>query len=124
MNNENQITEAQLHLVAQDMIYTLSGAYCSEFWDCMNEVCGSLETIKAIKTTLETLHNEKKDNEAFQLLLALYDIISLETPAEIIEIEAFKEAVPEFIGEFIEDSIDLMYDYEAEAINDTIPAWS
>lgn len=122
MMNEKQVPVEDLRAAVQEILYTVSGAFCSEFWDCMYEVSESLDTIKSIKKTIETLHAVGQDSAAFQLLLALYDLIALEVPEELLEIEPYEEAKKSFIAEFIEDSIDLMYDYEAE--EEDTSAWS
>jgi len=122
MMNEKQVPVEDLRAAVQEILYTVSGAYCSEFWDGMREVCDSLGTVKAIKKAIELLHVSGHDKEAFQLILTQYDLIALEIPEAIREIEPYEEATSIFIGEFIEDSIDLMYDYETE--EETVPAWN
>lgn len=89
----------------------------------MREVSDDLDNVKAIKEAIELLHVSGHDKEAFQLILAQYDLIALEIPEAIREIEPYEEATSIFIAEFIEDSIDLMYDYEAEE-EETAPAWN
>ena len=123
MMNEKQVPIEDLRAAVQEILYTVSGAYCSEFWDGMREVCDDLDNVKAIKKTIELLHASGHDKEAFQLILAQYDLIALEIPEAIREIEPYEKATSIFIAEFIEDSIDLMYDYEAEE-EETAPAWN
>jgi hypothetical protein len=123
MMNEKQVPIEDLRAAVKETLYTVSGAYCSEFWDGMREVCDDLDNVKAIKKTIELLHASGHDKEAFQFILAQYDLIALEIPEAIREIEPYEEATSIFIAEFIEDSIDLMYDYEAEE-EGTAPAWN
>ena len=122
MMNEKQVPVEDLRAAVKETLYTVSGAYCSEFWDGMREVCDDLDNVKAIKKTIELLHTSGHDKEAFQLILAQYDLIALEIPEAVREIEPYEEATSIFIAEFIEDSIDLMYDNETE--EETAPAWN
>ena len=56
MMNEKQVPIEDLRAAVQEILYTVSGAYCSEFWDGMREVCDSLDTVRAIKKAIELLH--------------------------------------------------------------------
>ena len=122
MTAEKHTASAGNRAIAQETLNTVSGAYCSEFWNSVYEVTESVDTIREIKGALEALHVTEHDDEAFQLLLALFDLSALEVPQSILEIEPYHEAVNIFIGEFLDDTADLIYDYEAE--ENSQPAWS
>ena len=61
MMNEKQVPVEDLRAAVQEILYTVSGAYCSEFWDGMREVCDDLDNVKAIKKTIELLHTSGHD---------------------------------------------------------------
>lgn len=101
---------------AMEVINQVSGAYSAPFWDGLLAVTESLDTVKAVQGAIEALHAEKKDAEAYHLILAMYDLAAIEVPASIIEIEPYPEGVEQFVGEFLSDVEDLMFDYEREAL--------
>ena len=100
---------------AAEVINQVSGTYSAPFWDGLVAVTESLDTVKAVKDAIEVLHDTKKDTEAYHLILALYDLASIELPMSIIELEPYSEGVALFVSEFLLDVEDLMIDYEAEA---------
>lgn len=122
MTAEKHSASADNRAIAQEALNTVSGAYCSEFWDSVYEVTASVDTIREIKGALEALHATEHDEEAFNLVLALFDLVALEVPLSILEIKPYPEAVNIFIGEFLDDTADLIYDYESEETDQ--PAWS
>lgn len=101
--------------IAIEVINRVSGSYSAPFWDGLLAVTESLDTVRAVKNAIEALHSGKKDAEAYHLILALYDLASIEVPAAIIELEPYQEGVEQFISEFLLDVEDLMFDYESEA---------
>lgn len=121
MVTQNQSASASDLATAQETLNTVSGAYCSEFWDSVYEVTASVETIREITGAIEALHATEHDEEAYNLILTLFDLAALEVPLSILEIKPYHEAVSIFIGEFLEDTVDLIYDYEAGENNQ--PAW-
>lgn len=122
MTAQNQSAGAGDLAIAQETLNTVSGAYCSDFWNSVYEVTASVEPIREIKGALEALHASEHDEEAFHLILAMFNLAALEVPQSILEIKPYREAVRIFIGEFLDDTADLIYDYEAE--ENTQPAWS
>lgn len=98
-----------------EVINQVSGTYSAPFWDGLLAVTESLDTVRAAKAAIEALHSERKDAVAYHLILALYDLATIEIPAAIIELEPYREGVGQFISEFLLDVEDLMFDYESEA---------
>ena len=105
---------AALAPAVMEIINQVSGTYSAPFWDGLLAVTESLDTVRAAKDAIEALHGEKKDAEAYRLILALHDLASIEVPAAIIELEPYPEGVEQFISEFLLDVEDLMIDYESE----------
>ena len=97
-----------------EIINQVSGIYSAPFWDGLLAVTESLDTVRAVKDAIDVLHGEKKDSEAYRLILALHDLAAIETPMSIIELEPYPEGVEQFISEFLLDVEDLMIDYESE----------
>lgn len=110
MSNENNaLTPAKIELISN-----VSGAYSAPFWDGLREVTGTLDTIRKIRSVLETLYSTDNEIEAYNLILVIHDLIALETPLDIIELEPYPDAIKQFITEFLLDIDDLMIDYENE----------
>ncbi len=99
---------------AVEAINQISGAYSTLFWDGLLAVTESLDTVKSVKVAVEVLHNEKKDDVAYYLILAMYDLAAIEIPMTIIEMEPYPKGIDQFISEFLSDAEDLMFDYENE----------
>ena len=99
MTLKKTTSETGTHSPVADILNTVSGAYCSEFWDGVYEVSGTLNTLRELKHSFEALYEVQKYKEAFTLLLALQE---------------YEEAIKIFMGEFLEDTADLMLDYESE----------
>lgn len=97
---------------AVEAINNMSGAYSAPFWDGILEVSGTLDTVRKIKSVLEALYSTEKIIEAYNLILAIYDVIAIETPASVIELEPYPEAIKEFLRSFLLDISDLIIDYE------------
>ncbi len=110
MSNENHtLTPAKIELISN-----VSGAYSAPFWDGMREVTGTLDTVRKIKAVLETLYSTGNELEAYNLILAVYDLIAIETLLDVIGLKPYPEAIKRFIIEFLLDTHDLMIDYEIE----------
>ena len=99
---------------AIELISNVSGAYSAPFWDGLRQISGSLDTVRKIKDAIETLGECGKEIEAFNLILALYDIAAIEAPAAFFELAPYPDGIRLFVSEFILDIEDLMNDYEYE----------
>ena len=108
-NENNTLSPAKIEL-----INNVSGAYSAPFWDGVREVSGTLDTVRKIKTVLETLCSAGNESEAYNLILAMYDVIGVETPPSISELAPDPDAIRRFIIEFLLDTNDLLIDYESE----------
>ena len=64
---------AALAPAVMEIINQVSGTYSTPFWDGLLAVTESLDTVRAVKDAIDALHGEKKDSEAYRLILALYD---------------------------------------------------
>ena len=73
-----------------------------------------MDTVRKIKSTLESLYSTGEITEAYNLILAIYDVIAIETPASVVELEPYPEAIKEFLRAFLLDIADLINDYEYE----------
>lgn len=80
----------------------------------MCKVTGTLDTVRKIKVVLETLCSTDNELEAYNLILAMYDVIAFETPSAIFEFAPYPDAIRRFIIEFLLDTDDLLIDYESE----------
>ena len=98
----------------RDRISNVSGAYAAPFWDGVREVSGTLEPVRKLKAVLETLCSTGNELEAYNLILAMYDVIAVETPPVISALTTYPNAIRRFIIEFLLDTNDLMIDYENE----------
>lgn len=110
MLNEN----TTLSPAAVELISNVSGAYSAPFWDGLHQVAGNLDTVRKIKVVLETLCSTGNELEAYNLILAMYDVIAVETPTAISEIASYPDAFKRFVIEFLFDIDDLLIDYENE----------
>ena len=108
-NESNTLSPAKIEL-----INNVSGTYSAPFWDGLREVTGTLDTVRKIKAALETLWSTGNETEAYNLILAVYDLIAAQTPLDIIDLEPYPDAIKQFISEFLLDIDDLMIDYESE----------
>ena len=97
---------------AVEAINNMSGAYSAPFWDGILEISGTLDTVRKIKSTLESLYSTGEITEAYNLILAIYDVIAIETPASVVELEPYPGAIKEFLRSFLLDIADLIIDYE------------
>ncbi len=110
MSNENNtLSPAKIELISN-----VSGAYSAPFWDGLHEVTGTLDTVRKIRSVLETLCSTGNESEAYNLILAVYDLIAIEPPSAISELAPYPDAIKQFITEFLLDIDDLMIDYESE----------
>jgi hypothetical protein len=73
-----------------------------------------LEPVRKLKAVLETLCSTGNELEAYNLILAMYDVIAVETPPVISALTTYPNAIRRFIIEFLLDTNDLMIDYENE----------
>lgn len=108
-NENNTLSPAKIELISN-----VSGTYSAPFWDGLREVTGTLDTVRKIRSVLETLSFTGNETEAYNLILAVYDLIAVETPPDIIELEPYPDAIKQFITEFLLDIDDLLIDYESE----------
>lgn len=114
------IEKSVLSPAAMELIGNVSGAYSAPFWDGLLEVSGALDTVRKIRSIIETLYQVDKEIEAYNLILAVYDLIALETPSAISELATYPDAIKHFITEFLLDIDDLMNDYEYEEENENL----
>ena len=91
MTLKKTTSETGTHSPVADILNTVSGAYCSEFWDGVYEVSGTLNTLRELKHSFEALYEVQKYKEAFTLLLALHDLIALEIPASVLEMQEYSK---------------------------------
>jgi len=110
MLNEN----TTLSPAAVELISNVSGAYSAPFCDGLHQVAGNLDTLRQIQVVLETLCSTGNELEAYNLILAMYNVIAVETPTAISEIASYPDALKRFIIEFLFDIDDLLIDYENE----------
>lgn len=108
-NENNTLSPAKIELISN-----VSGSYSAPFWDGLREVTGTLDTVRKIRPILEALSSTGNELEAYNLILAVYDLIAAQTPLDIIELEPYPDAIKQFITEFLLDIDDLMIDYENE----------
>lgn len=108
-NENNTLSPAKIELISN-----VSGTYSAPFWDGLQDVTGTLDTVRKIRSVLETLNSTGNETEAYNLILAVYDLIAVETPPDIIELEPYPDAIKQFISEFLLDIDDLLIDYESE----------
>lgn len=108
-NETHTLSPAKIELISN-----VSGAYSAPFWDGLREVTGTLDTIRKIRSVLETLYFTGNELESYNLILAVYDLIAIEIPLDVIGLEPYPEAIKRFIIEFLLDTHDLMIDYENE----------
>ena len=80
----------------------------------MREVTGTLDTVRKIRSVLETLSFTGNNPEAYNLILAVYELIAVETPPAISELEPYPDVIKKFITEFLLDIADLLIDYISE----------
>ena len=71
-NENNTLGPAEIELISN-----VSGAYATPFWDGVREVSGALDTVRKIKAVLETLCSTGNELEAYNLILAMYDVIAV-----------------------------------------------
>ena len=110
MSNENTtLSPAEIELISN-----VSGAYSAPFWDGLREVSGTLDAVRKIKVVLETLCSTGNELEAYNLILAMYDVIAVETPTAISELASYPDALKRFVIEFLFDIDDLLIDYESD----------
>ena len=87
-NENNTLSSAKIELISN-----VSGTYSAPFWDGLREVTGTLETVRKIRSIFETLSSTGNETEAYNLILAVYDLIAVETPLDIIELEPYPDAI-------------------------------
>ena len=105
---------------AANLINMISGIYTSLLWDELRGYVDSLKSLRQLSTAINALQESGKSAEAFAMICALHDIAGVEIPEVITSLEPYPDAVRLFVGEFIADTDDLIWDYEIEE-NGTIP---
>ena len=108
-NENNTLSSAKVELISN-----ASGPYSVPFWDGWREVTGTLDTVRKIRAVLKTLCSTGNDTEAYNLILAIYDLIAFEAPPDIIELEPYPDAIRQILTVFPLDIDDLLIDYESE----------
>lgn len=108
-NENNTLSPAKIELISN-----VSGTYSAPFWEGLREVTGTLDTVRKIRSVLRTLNSTGNETEVYNLILAVYDLIAVETPLDIISLEPYPDAIKQFITEFLLDIDDLLIDYESE----------
>ena len=108
-NENNTLIPAKIELISN-----VSGVYSAPFQDGLREVPGTLDTVRKIRSVLETLSFTGNNPEAYNLILAVYELIAVETPPAISELEPYPDAIKKFITEFLLDIADLLIDYISE----------
>lgn len=108
-NENNTLSPAKIELISN-----VSGTYSAPFWDGLREVTGTLDTAWKIRSVLGTLNSTGNETEAYNLILAVYDLIAAQTPLDVIGLEPYPDAIKQFISEFLLDIDDLLIDYERE----------
>ena len=108
-NENNTLSPAKIELISN-----VSSTYSAPFWDELQEIAGTLDTVRKIRSVLGTLNFTGNETEAYNLILAVYDLIAVETPLDIIDLEPYPDAIKQFISEFLLDIDDLLIDYESE----------
>ncbi|MCH5353639.1 MAG: hypothetical protein J1E06_09260 [Acutalibacter sp.] len=97
---------------AVQLLSNVSGAYAAPFWDGLLEVTGSLDPIRAVRSAIAALNGCGKYDEAFHLVLALYDLAAIDIPNDLSELGPYPEGIAVFMDEFLLDTEDLLLDYE------------
>ena len=96
MYNENNT----LSLVKIEPISIASGAHSAPFWDGLRGVAGTLDAVREIRPVFETFCSMGNETESYNLILAVYDLIAA-TPLDIIDLEPYRDAIKQFITEFL-----------------------
>jgi hypothetical protein len=107
---ENRIIPAQI----EEAINVISGAYTSPLVDTIYALSGSSNSLRYVHNIIKVLYESDKCTEAMQLIHLLYDLAGFDYPNEMALIETNKQTEEIFIGEFLLDVEDLMYEYIAE----------
>lgn len=81
-NENNTLSPAKIELISN-----VSGTYSAPFWDGLREVTGTLDTVRKTRSVLETLNSTGNETDTYNLILAVYDLIAVETPIDIIDLE-------------------------------------
>ena len=77
-NKQSTLSPAKIELISN-----ISGTYSAPFCDGLREVTGTLDTVRKIKEVLKTLCFMGNELEAYNLILAMYDVVAVETPPAI-----------------------------------------
>lgn len=108
-NENNTLSPEKIELISY-----VSVTYSAPFWDGLREVIGTLDTVRKMRSVLETLSSPGNETEAYNLILTVYDLIAAQTPLDIISLKLYPDAIKQFISEFLLDTHDLLIDYESE----------
>lgn len=81
MTLKKTTSETGTHSPVADILNTVSGAYCSEFWDGVYEVSGTLNTLRELKHSFEALYrNFRLDICRYALAASALMICSMRSP--------------------------------------------
>lgn len=87
-NENNTLSPAKIELISN-----VSGASSAPFWDGLREVTGTLDTARKIRSVLGTLNSTGNETEAYNLILAIYDLTAALTPLDVIGLEPYPDAI-------------------------------
>ena len=114
MPKSNTTNQQNTMPTAADLINIISGIYTSPLWEELRGYVDSLKTLRKLSTAIKALQESGKSAEAFAMICALHDIANIEVPKAITSLEPYPDAMRLFVGEFIADTDDLIWDYEIE----------
>ena len=86
----------------------ISGAYSSRLWDNLCDICAIEESTAHIYTALEALHETGRNQEAFSLIRALYDLAGLDLPDDVAVLDRSDETCKAYIAELLLDIEDII----------------
>lgn len=86
----------------------ISGAYSSVLWGEIEDWVEDENSPRFIYNALNILHSCGKDQEAYELVKALYDMVGLELPADVDEICKNPDDRAKYITELLMDIEDMI----------------
>lgn len=96
------------------LIHVISGIHTPPLWEELRGYVDSLKSLRDLSDAIKALQESGKSAEAFAMICALHDVVTIEVPEAITSLEPYPDAVKLFVDEFIADSDDLIWDYEIE----------
>ena len=115
MYESNNSTKSDTPLPsAENLINTISAIYTTPFWEELRGYVDELSSLRKIQEAIKILHINAQSEEALDLVIALYDVIGIEVPESILGLEKYPGAVKLFMEEFIDDTTEIICDYEFE----------